>query len=495
MNDSQSTPPASLRVLASTIAGSWHPGTAEALDAFIEGCLAKTSKRPEPTPNILILPHAGYVYSGQTAAHGIRQILDAPFKRVVLLAPTHRAAISNCLVAPEAGAVSTPYGRLEIDRDAIHQVAGGMDLKCSDAIHAHEHATQIQYPLLQYALKGFKIAPFIVGQMDPFAAHRAAAALRAVVDDETLVVVSSDFTHYGRDFDYAPYPPGEALERVKQVDFEAFDHIRAGDAAGFTACIDASGATICGREPIRVLLDMLPPNTAWERLHYATSSDDSGDDSRFVCYLSAAGRADWGKPHQKAAEDKKAAGDTFLTTDEKRTLLRIARKSIEHVFETGKPPVADRFADEATENLRRPSGCFVTLNTKPSGSLRGCIGEIVAQRPLYQAVAALAVHSAFGDRRFRPLQASELDGIEIEISVLTPERPVDSWRDIVIGRHGMTVSKRGRMAVFLPQVAPEQGWTLEETLTQLSLKAGLRADDWRDGAQFTVFEAIVFGEG
>ena len=494
MQDNSSTGRAGLRVLGSTIAGSWYPATAEALDAVIQDCLAKTPEPKGPPPNILILPHAGYAYSAQTAAYGIRQILGAPFKRVLLLAPSHRAAISNGLVAPESDAVSTPYGRLEVDREAIHQIAGGMDLKCSDGVHANEHATQIQYPMLQYALKDFKIVPLVIGQMDPLAARRAAAALRAIVDEATLVVVSSDFTHYGEDFDYAPFPVGEALSRARQADFAAFERIRAGDAAGFADCLDASGATICGRHPITVLLEMMPPGTALERLHYATSSDESGDDSRFVCYLCAAGRADWDgrrKGGDSAAADKEA---DYLTPEEKRALLRFARESIRHVFETGKALASDHFAVEATENLRRPMGCFVTLNTRRSHDLRGCIGEIVAQRPLYQAVTALAVHSAFGDRRFRPLEPSELDGIDIEISALTPERTVDSWRDIEIGRHGMTLSKRGRMAVFLPQVAPEQGWTLEETLTQLALKAGLRPDDWRNGAQFTVFEAIVFGE-
>ena len=494
MKDNSSTGRAGLRVLGSTIAGSWYPATAEALDAVIRDSLANTPEPKGPPPNILILPHAGYAYSAQTAAYGIRQIVGAPFTRVLLLAPSHRAAFSNCLVAPEADAVSTPYGRLAIDREAIHQIAGGMDVKCSDAVHANEHSAQIQYPMLQYALKDFKIVPFIVGQMEPLAARRAAAALRAVVDDATLLVVSSDFTHYGEDFDYAPFAAGEARARARQADFAAFERIRAGDAAGFADCLDASGATICGRHPIAVLLEMLPQGATLERLHYATSSDDSGDDSRFVCYLCAAGRADWNGRWKNAAPAAGDANADFLTPEEKRTLLRFARESIRHVFKTGKALAADHFAAEATENLRRPMGCFVTLNTRKPRDLRGCIGEIVAQRPLYQAVTALAVHSAFGDRRFRPLEPAELDGIAIEISALTPERPVDSWRDIAIGRHGMTLSKRGRMAVFLPQVAPEQGWTLEATLAQLALKAGLRPDDWREGAQFTVFEAIVFGE-
>ena len=184
----------------------------------------------------------------------------------------------------------------------------------------------------------------------------------------------------------------------------------------------------------------------------------------------------------------------LLDDDEKKALLKFARGSIKQVLDTGRALPADSFAKEATENMKRKMGCFVTLNLKDSHALRGCIGEIVAQRPLYQAVTALAVHSAFKDERFFELQPYEFDMITIEISALTPAHRVASWRDIEIGRHGMTVSKKGRMAVFLPQVAPEQGWALEETLTHLSLKAGLGRDDWREGAEFTVFEAIVFRE-
>lgn len=186
--------------------------------------------------------------------------------------------------------------------------------------------------------------------------------------------------------------------------------------------------------------------------------------------------------------------EDFLNDAEKQALLRFARESIRHRLDKGRALPADFFSKEATENMKRKMGCFVTLTLKDAHELRGCIGEIAAQRPLYQAVTSLAVHSAFGDPRFIELQPYEFDRIAIDISALTPEHPVASWQDIEIGRHGMTVSKNGRMAVFLPQVAPEQGWTLEETLTHLSLKAGLDRNDWRNGAAFTVFEAIVFRE-
>ena len=139
-------------------------------------------------------------------------------------------------------------------------------------------------------------------------------------------------------------------------------------------------------------------------------------------------------------------------------------------------------------------GAFVTLNDKATGALRGCIGEIMPMRPLVEAVAARAVDSALGDPRFSPVSERELGGIRVEVSALTPPKRVASWRDIVLGRDGMTLEKNGCFAVFLPQVAPEQGWDLPTTLSYLSQKAGLSPDAWRSGAKFETFQAEVFHE-
>ncbi len=479
------------RVLDSTIAGSWYPGDVAALRGAITEALARVTGAPEgPPPNVLVLPHAGYAYSLPTAAHGLRRILDAPFTRVVLLAPSHRAWLRNELVAPESEAVGTPLGPVPIDRGALETLSRALPVVCSNAVHVAEHSTQIQYPLLQVALKHFKLVPLIVGELNRETRARAAAALQRILDPHTLLVVSSDFTHYGEDFGYAPFG-SEALVRVKQVDMGAYALIRNQDLDGFLDYIRREKVTICGHHLIALMLQLLPPHTRIERLHYATSSDSSGDASRFVCYLSLAGWADWPSSPTVLAD---AADGDYLTPGEKRALLQMARKAIRHVLDTRKPLSADVFAPEATESLARPAGCFVTLKLKRNHELRGCIGEIAARRPLYQAVTALAVQSAFADPRFPPLRAEEYDAVTLEISVLTPERAVGTWREIEIGRHGMTLTKRGRAAVFLPQVAPEQGWTLEQTLTHLALKAGLGPDDWKSGASFTVFEAIVFGE-
>ena len=194
----------------------------------------------------------------------------------------------------------------------------------------------------------------------------------------------------------------------------------------------------------------------------------------------------------------------MLTVPEREFLLKTARAVIESELRRDPSSADHEFASvddlyRRYPNLRIPCGVFVTLKEKNPGiaenDLRGCIGTIIGREPLYEGVRRLAVESAFHDPRFLPLDRRELENIRIEISVLTPPSPVDSYHDIALGRDGILLSCSGRVAVFLPQVAAEQGWDLETTLTHLSLKAGLDADAWMDDVcTFEVFQAVVFGE-
>ena len=183
----------------------------------------------------------------------------------------------------------------------------------------------------------------------------------------------------------------------------------------------------------------------------------------------------------------------ILSASDKKTLLDLARKSIAWAFQTNGTPTLDDLGVEATDGMNQVMGGFVTL--KIDENLRGCIGEIFPSRPLAQVVLERAHDSAFDDSRFPTLTEAELANVRIEISALTQPEPVASYLDIKIGWHGMVLELNGRSAVFLPQVATEQGWDLPTTLTTLSQKAGLPPNAWQDpAAKFTVFEAIVFHE-
>ena len=482
--------------LKSTLAGTWYPGTEQAIRALAEKwerTIAEEDAGGESAApaksNVLLLPHAGWAYSGEVAWRAARLVRGAGFRRVVILAPSHRAWIENRLVAPESDAVETPLGEIKVDREWIDRLALLAPVLRSDRLHAAEHSAQIEYPLLQLALgKGFAVAPLVMGSFGEDQMGMCVRALARLVDDRTLLVLSSDFTHYGDDFSYAPYGTkgGEDVRaKAAAVDAEAFAFMSRRDADGFAAYIRKTGATICGHVPIELALRAFPGGSSLSRLAYATSSDADRDFTRFVCYTAAAGRVEW-----------PGEGTAVLGADARAYLLRLARESMESAVRAGGASFPRRAADmrDAPSAALAKMGAFVTLNDKATGALRGCIGEILPMRPLAEAVAARAVDSALRAPRFSPVSERELGNLRVEVSALTPPKPVASWRDIVLGRDGMTLEKGSAFAVFLPQVAPEQGWDLPTTLSYLSQKAGLSADAWREGAKFETFQAEVFHE-
>ena len=474
--------------LESTIAGAWYPGTEREIRALAgKWEAAHGGVAPDETPNVLVLPHAGWAYSGETAWTAVRTVRGAKFRRVVVLAPSHRAWIENRLVAPESAAVSTPLGEIKVDRDWLDRLALVAPVARNDRVHSGEHSAQIEYPLLQLALgNGFTIVPLVVGSFGEDQMGMCVRALARLMDAETLLVLSSDFTHYGEDFSYTPFGKGggeDVRRKVAASDAEAFSLIAKGDADSFAAFIKRTGATICGHVPIELALRAFPQGTSLVRLKYATSSDGSGDYSRFVCYVAATGCAKW-----------QGEGNAVLSAADRAYLLRLARASMEQAVKGGTRRGAGIDTSDAPKATLAKMGAFVTLNDKATGALRGCIGEIIPMRPLVKAVAARAVDAALDDPRFSPVTERELGGLRVEVSALTPPKRVASWRDIVLGRDGMTLEKDGRFAVFLPQVAPEQGWDLPTTLSYLSHKAGLSPDAWREGAKFETFQAEVFHE-
>ncbi|MBQ7190481.1 MAG: AmmeMemoRadiSam system protein B [Kiritimatiellae bacterium] len=479
-----------MKTLRSTLAGAWYPGSEREIRVLSENWEKKHTAEESSAHgrvNVLLLPHAGWAYSGETAWYAVRAVRGATFKRVVILAPSHRAWIENRLVAPESDAVSTPLGELPIDKEWLDRLALVAPVAHNDRIHAAEHSAQIEFPLLQLALApGFSLVPLIMGVFEPDQMGMCVRALAELLDGETLLVLSSDFTHYGSDFSYTPYGTrggADVRDRVAAVDAEALAFLERRDADGFVKLMERTGATICGRVPIEMALRAFPEGTALSRLRYATSGDADQDFSRFVCYAAATGCAEW-----------KREKPVVLSEEDRAFLLRVARESVEHAVRTDSPYRADHFSASAPKATLAKMGAFVTLNDKATGALRGCIGEILPMRPLVEAVTARAADSALRDPRFSPVTPRELSGLRVEVSALTPPKPVASWRDIVLGRDGMTLQKNGCFAVFLPQVAPEQGWDLASTLSYLARKAGLPSDAWRTGASFETFQAEVFHE-
>jgi AmmeMemoRadiSam system protein B/AmmeMemoRadiSam system protein A len=474
-------------VFRSPLAGAWYPGDKEALTRMLDAFAAKAEVQPVDSVQALIMPHAGYEYSGAVAAYGMKALAGKSYKRVVVMGPSHRVPIDGVGVT-EVSHYATPLGEIPIDQEFIAKLRQYPQFRSVPQLDQAEHSVQIELPLLQRAIPQFTLVPLVFGDMEDEDIRQTARILQGLIDSETLVIASSDFTHYGARYGYVPFSDNVDAN-LEKLDMGAWQCIEKKDGGAFADYIGKTGATICGRVPIRVLLAMLPLDSAPRLLKYDTSARITGQTDMSVSYLSIAFSGKWPQPAPAVAPPTPAAAAT-LSDDDKAQLLKLARAVLEQYVKTGKTPRPEDIGITITPGMSQIMGAFVTL--KINGELRGCIGEIAPRRPLYKAVIDHAVDAAVNDPRFSPVTENELPLLEYEISALTPPSPVGSYKDIVIGKHGMTIEKQGRMAVFLPQVAPEQGWDLSTTLMHLSRKAGLAADAWKDGATFTVFEAIVF---
>jgi AmmeMemoRadiSam system protein B/AmmeMemoRadiSam system protein A len=480
--------PAAKDVLKAAFAGTWYSADANELRHDIAGYLEKAQVEAEKDVVALVLPHAGYAYSAPTAAYGVKS-LGRSYKRVVVIGPTHRLPMEDIFSVPRATHMETPLGQVPLDTEFIVKLLQHPVFQSIPSAHKQEHSVEAEIPLLQYKLGDFKLVPIVAGQCSYESVARAAKVLADLIDADTLVVASSDFTHYGPQYRYTPFTEN-IPENVKKLDMGAFDFISKLDARGLLAYRDEKEATICGCVPIAVLLEMLGKDAKAEMLHYAASGEITGDYTNSVSYTAIAFHGAWAAPSTPAAQAVPLSSP--LTAEDKKQLLALARRTLRYALDHQKSPEPSDLDFTPSESLKQPRAAFVTL--KKNGQLRGCVGDIFPQRPLYKSVIGNAIYAGFGDRRFQPLGSAEYDQIKIEISALTPPTPVASPQEICIGIDGIVLNKGGHSAVFLPQVAPEQGWDLETTLRQLSLKAGLPADAWKQGATFLVFQAEVFGE-
>lgn len=507
-------------------AGRWYPGEESALSKQVDDWLAQAdAPSVSGKPVAVISPHAGYQYSAATAAAGYRWLQGHSYKRVIVMAFSHGAPASyqGVDVPRNLKAYRTPLGDVPIDREVCDRLLNSPGFVSVPGIDRDEHSLELQLPFLQRTLSRFKLVPLLVGRMSPENYARAAEAIVPWLDDNTLLVASSDFTHFGPRFEYEPFRDNVPIRLRDQAD-QAAKPILQCDFDGFAAHLDATGDTICGRGPIKLLLSVLSMKGGVKgtQAGFDTSGRITGDWKNSVTYLSIVftrGKSGKNPPASnevsrgasahpvtlpasaspgETADASRNQSDTTgtLGKEERHTLLTLARQTVTaHLKGQQKPQVN---ADELPAKLRADGACFVTLekleNKEPR--LRGCIGEVEAYRPLYESVIGNAIN-ACEDRRFvhNPVTASELDELHIEISYLTPMVEVTNTDDIVVGRDGLMIRRGLKAGLLLPQVAARDGWTREYFLEQTCRKAGLPPDTWkRTGTKIYFFRAEVFGE-
>jgi AmmeMemoRadiSam system protein B/AmmeMemoRadiSam system protein A len=431
----------------------------------------------------VLCPHAGYVFSAQVAASGYNQVdPDKKFDNVFVIASSHQVSFPGASVY-NRGDYITPLGKAGVNTDLANEL-----IRNSPVFRHHpeadrtEHSLEVQLPFLQFHLKNkFNLVPIVLGTQSERDCKDIAKALKPWFNGRNLFVFSTDFAHYP-DYDNAV-----------QADKATCDAIVAGSPKGLLDELEQFrqmkipnlSTNLCGWTSVLVMLYLAEgdPSLTISPVHYMNSGDSRyGDRDQVVGYWSMVVTRRPAKLINQTNFD--------FTHAEKASLLRIARNTIEKYLTDRRIPAVD--STDVSSNLKMQAGAFVTL--KENGNLRGCIGRFSAGMPLYRLIGEMAVASATEDSRFEPVKAHETDRLEIEISVLSPLKKINSPDEIILGKHGVYMKKGHSTGTFLPQVATETGWTVEEFLGHCARdKAGIGWNGWKE-AELFIYEACVFAE-
>ena len=442
-------------------AGSWYPGERSELAQMIDRLTrqvktGQVQKPPNTSLKALIMPHAGYIYSGQTAAYASLVLKKNQFDKVAVMAPDHKIGFAGCAVS-DVVAYETPLGLIKMHDDAAGLRRKSDLFQAMPASDRLEHSLEIVLPFLQTYLKNFELVPIVVGRGD---IARITAEIDPLLDERTLLVVSSDLSHY--------LPYSQAVERDQAtiqmiLNLEVDDLLERDNAA-------------CGKTPILMVMSMAR-RYGWQPLllHYSNSGDTTGDHRRVVGYTAI---AFYGGSAMQGNNDS----SRDLSQHQGQTLIKLARQTISQKL----GHISDKIDPDSLRDLdfQESRGTFVTLTI--DGRLRGCIGSLETTASILEGVRRNAVNAAFHDPRFSKLKAEELDKIEIEVSILTDPQPLEyrDGQDLLakLRPHvdGVILSKGSAGATFLPQVW-EQLPRPEKFLSHLCRKAGLPENEWEKG--------------
>ncbi len=475
-------------VRQAAVAGLFYPADSATLSAMIDDFLARANPPPVDNIKALVCPHAGYQFSGPTAAFAYKLLAGRNVRTVIVLGTSHNAALTGAYIQPASG-YATPLGTVPVSPKAQELaktkpfIAGSNFLVQrpawwrqspktlpafgEDTPDTWEHSIEVQVPFLQKVLKDFTLVPIVVGQADPV---ELADALDTQLDSTTVIIASTDLSHY--------YP----YDQAKAMDHRCVQAICDLDIA------QAATQEACGKMGVLAVMH-LAKRKGWQvkLLDYRNSGDTVGGKGQVVGYAAIV----FYEPAPAATTQ------ASFPSDEKKFLLDLARQTVKEVVATGKLPEVNQAG--LSSRLTEPKGCFVTLTEH--GQLRGCIGHILPQAPLYQAVLDTARSAALHDTRFLPVRPEEIKDLEIEVSVLTVPQPLtfSSWQDLLSKlqphRDGVILKIGLRMATYLPQVW-EQIPDKEAFMTSLAQKAGCQGDAWKtQPAEVLIYHVEAFKEG
>jgi len=457
------------------VAGQFYPANERDLSSAIEKLIDEAPYNFQGTPKALIIPHAGLIYSGPVAATAYRYIRDSHrnINRIILLGPCHRVGVKG-LALSNANFFQTPLGNIEIDKKSISKIKHMPEVHFFDETHALEHSLEIHLPFLQKILNNFKLVPIVVG--DSSAKAVADVLLKVWGGEETLIIVSSDLSHY------KSYHDAKKIDAITCRAIESLNR----------SIITRDNA--CGLYPLNGLLKFAEQTCmSVKTLDIRNSGDTAGSKSKVVGYGS------WIFLEQKTLlgerDDQKGAvnitnsilKDAFgFETDTKEILkqyglylLLLASKSIEYGLIHGHPIKIS--INHHPKPIQKKGASFITL--KQANQLRGCIGSPIANHPLVMDVINNAYKAAFNDPRFKILQKQEFEKTSISISILSPPSKIkiNSEDDLLANLRpfvdGLIIRDLGKQSLFLPSVW-QQLQNPEDFLLRLKLKAGLTGEHW-----------------
>jgi hypothetical protein len=461
------------------VSGMFYPDKPDILSRDVKKYLENAKKEKIDGEVIaLVSPHAGYMYSGQVAAHAYKLIEGKTFDSVVVVSPSHRVDFKGASLY-DRGGYRTPLGVVPIDVELSKRMMERWNgIRFLPEAHGQEHSLEVQIPFLQVVLKSFKLIPIV---MEPYWSRETCQLLAQAIADtirgkNVLLIASTDLSHF------------HSYEKAVQLDKIVLGHLERFDAEGLNRDLKEGRCEACGGGP--VITVMLAAKalgaTRGKVLKYLNSGDVTGDRSRVVGYAAAVFyKAAGGEEKMKG--EKKAGIDLGLSGDEKKTLQQIAKTVIEN--KTKGKPIPEFKIDSPV--LKENRGAFVSLHKK--GQLRGCIGYIEGKGPLHKTIEEMAEAAAFRDPRFAPVTEKELSELDIEISVLTPLKKITDVNEIEVGKHGIYIKKGWYSGLLLPQVATEYGWDRKTFLEHTCQKAGLPSGAWKDkDVEIYIFSADIF---
>jgi hypothetical protein len=476
--DAGETPASSETIRPAALAGTWYPADRDELQQTV-GSLLDAAQPIDGAPLALIVPHAGYAYSGAVAAAGFAQMRNGDYDTAVILASDHQEPISDPIAVWPDGAFETPLGRVPVNSELAQAlIAADPRIKADRAAHRGEHPIEIELPFLQQVCPGCSIVPILIGvggsppDDDETVDALARALLKVLPGRKAVVIASSDLSHYPAYAD-AVAVDGGTLSAIETGDPQA---VRSAIAGSMTKNNPQLLTCACGEAAILVAMKVaegLGADTT-TILRYANSGDSPQGDKAQVVGYGAVMLWRYNPPE--------------LSAEQQEELLSLARNAIADHINGGSGAAALPVGPA----LERKTGAFVTL--KLDGELRGCIGHMKADQPLNQIVREMALAAAFSDPRFPPLTLDELDRSKLEISVLSPLHRITDIGEIRVGTDGLMLYQGGAQGVLLPQVPVEEGWNRDQYLQNLCSKAGLMPGCWKASAVLYTFTAEVFGE-